>query len=140
MGKVSYISVNLNKETETLLKKELIDMGVQPATQYPFHITMMYDERELDKPLCDINPDAYFKATILGFKILGDAIVAELHSNGLHNEHRRLKEAGYVHSFPNLLLHMSLVYDPTDYDLVKIQTKMSDWIGTEIEFTHEHIR
>ncbi len=140
MPKLGYISVNLVEETEKQLKTALTDLGIQPATTYPFHITLMYDKSECEEPRCDINSHVLFKATIIGFKELGDAIVAELHSVGLQQEFRRLTDAGYTHSYSTLLLHMSLVYDPTRFDLIKINTELANWLGKEVTFTYEHIR
>lgn len=140
MGKLGYISVNLDKETEKELSREIADLDLHPVSEYPFHVTMMFDESECDEPRCVINPEATFEAVIIGFKPLGDAVVAELHSIGLQREFKRLKEAGYNHSFPSLLLHMSLVYNPDDYALLVLEKGLERWIGKTITLTNETLR
>ena len=137
MKKLGYISVHLCKEQEKIISDELIALGLDPVSEYNFHVTMMYDKRECDEPRCIINPDVIYEGVIVGFKILGDAIVAELHSRGLQTEFKRLVAASYEHSFPNCLLHVSFVYDPKPYDLVILESGMSKWLGQTLRFTNE---
>lgn len=140
MKKLGYISVNLERKEETELSRRLTDLDLHPVSEYPFHITLMFDERECEEPRCVINPDISFEAVVTSFKPLGDAIVAELHSIGLQREFKRLKEAGYEHSFGNLLLHMSLVYKPNDYELLVVQSGLSDYLGKTLTFTNQTLR
>lgn len=140
MGKLGYISVNLDKETEKELSREIADLDLHPVSEYPFHVSLMYDEQECDEPRCVINPEVTFEAVVIGFKPLGDAVVMELHSIGLQKEFKRLQEAGYCHSFPSLLLHMSLVYKPNDYALLVAESGLSHYLGKTLKFTNETVR
>jgi len=140
MAKLGYISVNLVKDQERIISKEIAELGLKPVSEFPFHVTMMYDERECEEPRCVINPDVTFEATVIGFKPLGKAIVMELHSIGLHREFKRLVEAGYQHSYGNALLHMSLVYNPDNYTLPIVETGMEEWLGKTLTFSNETVR
>lgn len=140
MKKLGYISVSLDRKEETELSRRIAALDLHPVSEYPFHVTMMFDESECDEPRCVINPDVSFEAVIIGFKPLGKAIVAELHSVGLQREFKRLQEAGYEHSFDSLLLHMSLVYKPDDYELLIVQQGLSDYLGKTITLNNETIR
>lgn len=138
--KLGYISVNLTRTEEHELSKQLAALELKPVSSYPFHVTLMFDDRECDAPRCIINPDVIYEATCIGFKVLGKAIVAELHSIGLQREFTRLKEAGYEHSYDTLLLHMSLTYDPSDYDLLTVQSGMKHMLGKTYQFTNQTVR
>lgn len=138
--KLGYISVELLKETEKKLSVEIAALDLHPLSEYPMHVTLMFDERECEKERCIMNPDVIYEATITGFKPLGKAIVADLYSVGLHREFKRLLEAGYQHSYDSLQLHMSVVYDPSPYDLLTIQRGLQHWVGKTIQFTNEHVR
>jgi len=140
MTKLGYISVNLVKEEERKLSRDIAELGLHPVSEFPFHVTMMFDDRECEETRCVINPDALFTATVLGFKPLGDAIVAELHSIGLQREFTRLREAGYEHSFGSLLLHMSLVYKPDGYELEVVKAGLDHWLGQTLTFSNETVR
>lgn len=140
MKKLGYISVSLERSEEAELSKRIAALDLHPVSEYPFHVTLMFDESECNEPRCVINPDASFEAVVIGFKPLGDAIVAELHSIGLQREFKRLKEAGYEHSFGSLLLHMSLVYKPDDYELIVVQQGLDDLLGKTLIFNNETLR
>lgn len=140
MKKLGYVSVNLVKDQERVMSREIADLDLKPVSEFPFHVTLMYDEQECEEPRCVINPDVTFEATVIGFKPLGKAIVMELHSIGLHREFKRLAEAGYKHSFGTALLHMSLVYNPDDYTLEIVKTGMDHWLGKTLQFTNETVR
>lgn len=141
MPKLGYISINLRKTEEDELSKQLAELGLTPVSEYPFHVSLMFDETECDEPRCIINSEAIFEAIVIGFKPLGKAIVVELHSIGLQKEFQRLQEAGYTHSYDSLLLHMSLVYNPKPFDLQIIEKGLApQLIGKTLQFTNETVR
>lgn len=78
------------------------------------HATIMYDKRNPD--VFPTKNDKVYNAKIVGVKMLGDptsrwrACVLELDSPAVQERHKELKEAGFEHSFDDLLLHVSLCY------------------------------
>lgn len=138
--RLGYISVKLLKVFEDELSVKIAELGCKPISRYPFHVTLMFDDAERDEPLCIINPDIIYEATITGFRKLGKAIVADLHSPGLHTEFKRLTQAGYKHSFETLQLHMSLVWEPTSHDLNLIETGLFEWLGKTLQFSEQTLR
>lgn len=140
MAKLGYVSVNLTKELKAVLTKEIAELGLNPITSFPYHVTVIYDERECNEPRCIINDSVIFEATVTGFSSLGKAVVMDLYSRGLNREFQRLKEAGYEHSFGNSLLHMSLVYEPDPLELEVVKASMGHWLGKTLQFTNETLR
>lgn len=78
------------------------------------HSTIMYDKRNPD--VFPTKNDKVYTAKIVGVKMLGDpgsrwrACALELESPAVQDRHKELKEAGFEHSFDDLLLHVSLCY------------------------------
>lgn len=78
------------------------------------HATIMYDKSNPD--VFPTKNDKVYTAKIVGVKMLGDptsrwrACVLELDSDSVQTRHKALKEAGFNHSFDDLLLHVSLCY------------------------------
>lgn len=107
------------------------------------HVTVCYDQSGKDSILVDIPKSNVYKATITGFKVLGknnDIIAMTLASDEIQALHNELKEAGYEHSFPELLIHMSIAYD-LDYKDIYLLTKLfRTLIGTELTFDRFDIK
>lgn len=135
--KLGYIAVDLDAEQQAELIEALKRIGVKHIDKYAYHCTLMYDEREQELPRTDVNRDRVFTAHVSGVKHLGDALAFTLNSKELLDEFDRLKAAGYQHSYPDILLHMSLTYDFDDYDRIKVEHHLTDWIGRELKFTKE---
>lgn len=140
MAKLGYISVNLDKEQEKALSKDITALGLNPISEYDFHVTLMFDERECDEKRCIINDAVIYEATVTGFQALGKSICMNLYSRGLYKEFTRLVEAGYEHSFDGCHLHMSLVYKPNELELEVIKTGLDHWLGETLRFSNETVR
>ena len=133
----SYISVELCPEFIPDIFERLLEAGIQPAPKHDLHATIIYDERDIEKPLCELDPSKRFKANITKLEVLGDGLVFHLTSRDLLDEFARLKEAGYKHSFGTPLPHMSLTYDFNQYDILACQRLFADWGGRELIFYNE---
>lgn len=129
----SYIAAELKPEYIMEVYKLLGEAGV-PIPKHDLHSTIMYDERGIDKPLAKMHPEREFRANIIKLDILGDGIVFHLTSKELNEEFRRLKDAGYKHSFETPLPHMSIAYDFDQYDVMAVNSVFSDWMGKELVF------
>lgn len=133
--KLGYVSARLNSAIEADLISHLINNGLVPISKYPYHCTIMYDERDCDTPRCDFDPEKVFKATIQSIECLGDAIAFTMTSKDILDEFFRLKDAGYQHSFPDLKIHMSILYDFTSLDLELCKMVLGEWMGRQITFS-----
>lgn len=138
---LGYIDVRLVSSQEDDLIRDLTTLGINALPKGKYHCTVMYDKREeLDKPLCDIDHEQVFNAYIVEVKPLGDALVFTMTSKDILDEFQRLCEAGYQHSFPDLLVHMSICYSFSAYDKLKVEQFMGKWIGRNIQFSNEQLR
>ncbi|EBV8434164.1 hypothetical protein NFI00_000028 [Salmonella enterica] len=138
---LGYIDIKLDSKQEDDLIRDLTLLGIKALPKGKYHCTVMYDKRdELDKPLCDIDPEQVFDAHVVEVKPLGDALVFTMTSKDIYDEFRRLREAGYQHSFPELLVHMSICYEFSAYDKLKVEQFMGKWIGRNIQFSREELQ
>lgn len=138
---LGYISVRLDPQQEEDLIRDIAALGAKPFNKGKYHCTVMYDKREeLDKPLCAIDFEQVFDAHVVEVIPLGDALVFTLTSKGINDEFLRLRKAGYQHSFPELMLHMSICYDFSAYDKLAIERGLGRWIGRNIQFSCEQIK
>lgn len=131
----SYISAKLKSEFVEEIFKLLLEANVAPP-KHDLHATLIYDERELDEPLCKLDPTREYRAQVTRLEILGDGIVFHLSSPDLTEEFYRLKEAGYEHSFKTPLHHMSLGYDLDSFDLLALNAAFSEYGGRELIFSN----
>lgn len=129
----SYISARLKEEFVGEIVDILIGAGIT-IPKHDFHVTIIYDEREIEKPLAELHPDKEFEAFITKLEILGDGIVFHLTSPQLTDEFRRLVTAGYIHAYGTPLHHMSLGYDLDKYDLLLLNSAFNDWGGRRLVF------
>jgi len=129
----SYISAELKPEYVEEIFAKLLEANVAPP-KYDLHCTLVYDERKHDKPLAVMDPRREFRAHLTKLEHLGDGYVFHMSSKDLSEEFRRLKEAGYEHSFVTPLHHMSITYDPDKYDVLALDAAFSDWLGKELVF------
>jgi hypothetical protein len=133
----SYVSVQLKSEFQADVIARLLEAGITPESKHELHCTMIYDDRDIEKPLCALLPEKEFTASIIKLEPLGDGIVFHLTGKELNDEFRRLKDAGYQHSFGTPLFHMSLKYDFDKYDIMAINAAFSDWMGRQLVFNNE---
>jgi len=134
----SYVSVQLKPEMQAEIISTLVLAGIPPEAKHELHATMIYDERDIDKPLCDLlSPSKEFKANIISLETLGDGVVFHLTSTDMLEEFRRLKDEGYVHSYGTPLFHMSLKYDFDKHDILAINHAFAEWGGRTLIFHNE---
>ncbi len=78
------------------------------------HATIMYDVRNPD-----VEPsksDKVYKAKVIGVKEMGEstsrwhAAALILECEPVQDRHQKLKDEGFEHSYPDLLLHVSISY------------------------------
>lgn len=130
-----YVDVSLiGPEVEEIFGL-LLDCGMPPGLKHNLHATLMYDKRDLEAPLAELDQEQKFKANVTKLEVLGDGLVFHLTSQDMLDEHRRLKECGYQHSFDGLLPHMSLTYDFSPHEVLKLQHAFADWGGRELTFS-----
>jgi len=134
-----YISVELTDDIEAELMAAVSGAGIAPAPKHDFHCTLMWDKRkgEITKPLTTLDPSRIFTAYVVSLDVLGDGLVFHLTSKEMHEEHRRLREAGYVSAFDCYLPHMSLTYDFNDYDVLKLKSALANWAGRALTFSNQ---
>lgn len=114
----------------------LLNNGIT-LSKHNLHCTVMFDKRDLEGPLAELRPKEVFTANVVSLEALGDGLVFHLTSKELSDEHRRLKEAGYEHSFESYLPHMSITYDFNEYDKLKAYQLFANWGGKQLTFSHE---
>lgn len=119
-----YCSLKLDSVQAKEINKIMKVAGIECIPPSEMHCTLMYDES--DPNIKILKNTSTYTAKVKGVKLLGDAIVLELDSPGIEKRHKELKNAGYKHSFPKLLVHMSINYDPksTDKDLLELLIKL----------------
>ena len=139
MDDYSYISVELTDDIEVELMAAVSAAGIPPAPKHDFHCTVMLDKRKgkLDKPFTTIDPKRVFTAYVVSLDVLGDGLVFHLTSKELHEEHRRLCDAGYISPYDGYLPHMSLTYDFNDYDVLKLKSMLAGWAGRALTFSNQ---
>lgn len=124
MAGKGYCSLKLDTAQAKEIHKIMKVAGIECLAPSELHCTLMYDES--DPNIKILKNSSTYNATVKGVKMLGDAIAIVMDSPGIKKRHKELKNAGYKHSFPELLIHMSLNYDPkdTDKDLLELLIKL----------------
>lgn len=128
----SYVQVSLRDDHVQDVYSQLIALGIAPNDKHDLHTTIMYDERDITNPLCDLESGREFTAKINGMGKLGDAYVFHLHSPELHQVFTKLTEAGYKHSYGTPLWHLSLAYKLDDFQYLAIDHGFAHWMGREL--------
>lgn len=128
----SYVQVSLRDDLVQDVYSQLIEVGVAPNDKYDLHTTIMFDDRDLPEPLCELEPGKEFVAKINGMGKLGDAYVFHLYSPQLHEAFTKLTEAGYEHSYGTPMWHLSLAYKLDDFQYLAIDQAFAHWMGREI--------
>lgn len=129
----SYVAAELKPEFIMEIYKLLGECGVQ-IPKHDLHATIIYDERGIDRPLAEMHPEREFRAFVTKLEPLGDGVVFHLTSPDLNEEFRRLRDAGYQHSYDTPLPHISIAYDFDEYDIMALNSVFSDWPGKELVF------
>lgn len=92
--------------------------GIKMIPQNKLHATIMYDVRNPE--ILPSRSNKVYKCEVVGIEQLGDvgskwaAAVILLKSKEVEDRFKTLKAEGFEHSYPDLMLHVSLSYgDPT---------------------------
>jgi len=132
-----YVSVQPSFKSIKIIS-DIINKGqLYDALSYSdLHMTLMYDT---DNPLVKsyAEPDNIIKATMREVVILGDALVILLDSEDAHNRFNQLCDLGFNPSYPEYIPHISLKYNPTENDLVKIRKVFKQYKDSEIQLQDE---
>jgi len=134
----SYVSVQLKSEMQEEIISKLVLAGISPESKHELHATMVFDERDIPTPLCNLMPASKeFTANIIALKTLGDGLVFMLTSTDMLEEFRRLKDEGYQHAYGTPLFHMSVKYDFDKYEILALNNLFADWAGRTLIFNNE---
>lgn len=88
------------------------DLDIIPVNK--LHATIMYDVRNPD--VSASKSDKVYKAKVVGVKEMGEstsrwhACALLLECEEVQTRHQQLKDEGFEHSYPDLLLHVSISY------------------------------
>jgi hypothetical protein len=132
-----YASVDLLPQDKKDLTDYFNDNGVENIID-DLHVTVIYDTTN---PAIEVQPlQDSFTTKVVGCKTLGEkdskwfSITLILETDDLVKQHEALKELGFKHSYPEFIPHVSIKYQPTEDDIVKIKALTNDIIGKELEF------
>ncbi len=139
-----YGSLQLDKESATAIKKTLKDIGVDNVIS-DLHITIIYDR---SNPTLDMEIDntKEYEANVVDIKMLGEpgtkwyAIALTLESPDIEKRHKDYIDAGFKHSYPEFLAHMSLKYKPSEEDIKTIKDNLNKFKGLTLVFSGECLR
>lgn len=139
-----FVALKLDAAQGKEINKIFKTAGLKCLTPSKFHVTVMYDESEPEIELLK-NTKSY-EATITGVERLGkkgskyEAIALILKSPEITKRHKELKNAGFKHKFPDIKVHMSVLYQPgeTDQDIVELILKLGVLPKT-LKFGHEYM-
>lgn len=139
-----YGSLQLDDESSVAIKKTLQDIGVDGGIS-DLHITIIYDR---SNPTIDIelNASKEYKASVVDCRMLGEpgsqwgAIALTLVSPGIEKRHKDYIDAGFKHSYPEFLAHMSLKYTPSDEDIKAVKDNMDKFKDLKLVFSGEQLK
>lgn len=130
MAGKGFVALKLDSVQGKEINKIFKTAGINCLTPSKFHVTVMYDESD---PVIDLlkNTKTY-EATITGVERLGEkgskyeAIALILKSPEIVKRHKELKNAGFKHKYPDIKVHMSILYKPedTDQDVIELIYKL----------------
>lgn len=136
MSNAGYVDVMLCDGQSEEIVAALLLCGIT-LPKYNPHCTLMYDKRELEEPLAELDSTKVFTAHVTAMEVLGSGLVFHMVSNSLMEEHKRLKECGYVHAFPSYLPHMSVSYNFDEYDVITARKVFANWGGRQLFFSNQ---
>lgn len=123
--------------------KAITDVGLPAMPKGKLHVTVCYDQTGQTEKLVDIPKSNAYAAVITGFKVLGknnDILALTLESDTIQALHDELIAAGYSHSYPKLMVHMSIAYDLSYSDIYLLTKLLRTLIGTELTFDRFDIK
>ncbi len=105
------------------------------------HVTLLYapDSNIEYTP----SPEEVHRCSVIGVDIIGEgkwrALVLKLESASLHEKFQSIIDTyGKIHSYPSLTLHVSVKYNPGEFDLGKLRSR--DLVGKNLWFRDEYVK
>lgn len=144
MAGKGFVALKLDAAQGKEISKIFKTAGLKCLTPSKFHVTVMYDESNPDIEL--LNNTKTYTATITGVERLGkkgskyEAIALILKSPEIVKRHKELKNAGFNHKYPDIKVHMSILYQPeeTDQDIIELIHKL-EVLPKTLKFGHEYM-
>lgn len=138
-----YASLTLNDESTKKIHDILKELGVLHPID-DLHITLIYDS---SNPKIDMELDMKreYSATVDNIKTLGEpdskwyAVALTLESNELLDRHNDYISAGFKHSYPKFIPHVSLKYNPTEHDIKIIKDNFDKFKKLKLIFGNEKL-
>lgn len=138
----TYIGLRATKHTQKLLHQRYSKLGLKDLTD-DVHITLMYAQNEDAVDKYKPRPERVYDCVVTGWDVLGEgkwqALVLKLRCPQLQRRHYAIRKVhGLTHGYPELTLHVSLKYRPTDLDR-DIVLSDTGIIGQELSFSGEYV-
>lgn len=138
-----YASLSLDNESTQKIHEVLKELGI---TDYitDLHITLVYDR---SNPVIDMNVNTIkkYSAGITSADTLGDmsskwgAIALKLDAPSIVVRHKDYIDAGFTHSYPEFVPHLSLKYRPSETDIKTIKDNVDKFKQLKLDFTNEKL-
>lgn len=138
-----YGSLSLDNDSSKQIKKVLKELGINDIID-DLHITVIYDVSNPNIDL-DIDESEEYEASISDIKMLGEpgtkwyAIALTLESPDIVNVHKKYIDAGFKHSYPNFIPHLSLKYKPSEENIETIKDNFDKFKDITLVFSNEHL-
>lgn len=139
-----YGSLDLVPESAAQVFDLLKDLGVTGFIT-DLHITLIYD-RSNPKIRFKIDDTRKYKAKVSKVELLGEpgtkwyAVVLTLSAPEIEARHKDYLKAGFKHSYPNFIVHMSLKYKPSKNDVATIQDNVESFKKLTLVFSDEKLK
>lgn len=119
----TYISARLSSTAaHSLMMRLRKEAGLSLTSRGPLHSTIIYD---VDTPFLDHGIPEFEPCTgrVTGVKLLDEGKIAALVLScpGLKGYWLQCKDLGYKHSFPSLLVHISVLKRPTPEQVRRLE-------------------
>lgn len=142
MAGKGFVALKLDAAQGKEINKICKTAGINCLTPSKFHVTVMYDESNPEIDL--LTSTKNYEAKVVGIERLGkkgskyEAIALLLKSPEIEKRHKELKNAGFKHKYPDIKVHMSIVYEPedTDEDIIDLIFKL-DVLPKTLKFGNE---
>lgn len=115
-----YVSLKVDQESSMHIDHVLSHYNIDNLID-DLHLTLMYDAR--NPSIISLPEESEYDADVIGIEMLGEegsewrAIVLKLGGEQLAQRHKELLTAGYKHSYPDFIPHVSIKYKPTQSDI-----------------------
>lgn len=138
-----YSSLSLNSRSVKQINKILNNLNISDSVD-DFHITLMYDTSNPDINI-ELDNEKVYNASIIGVKELGKpdskwfSIALTLYAPDIEKRHRDYIDAGFKHSYPEFIPHLSLKYQPSKEDINIIKDNLDLFKKIKLKFSNEHL-